>query len=150
MQVGDIMDPEPVTVTEDTTVEGVIRLLRENEIPGVAVVDEGGRLTGILTEADLVIADQEVDLHLPHFIELFGGVVFLEPLQHFEERLRKAFASRAADMMTRDVATIAPEASAQEAARIIAKTGHNRLPVTEGDRLVGMVTRADVLAALAT
>lgn len=150
MQVGDIMDPEPVTVTEDTTVEDVIRLLRENEIPGVAVVDEGGRLTGILTEADLVIADQEVDLHLPHFIELFGGVVFLEPLQHFEERLRKAFASRAADMMTRDVATIAPEASAQEAARIIAKTGHNRLPVTEGDRLVGMVTRADVLAALAT
>ncbi len=143
------MDPDPVTVTEDTKVEDVIRLLRDNEIPGVAVVDDRGVLVGILTEADLVIADQEGDLHLPHFVELFGGVVFLEPLQRFEERLRKAFASTAGDMMTREVSTVPPHASVQDAARIIAETGHNRLPVTEDGRLVGVVTRADVLSALA-
>ena len=44
-----------------------------------------------------MIADEEGDLHLPHYFELFGGVVFLEPLRRFEERLRKAFASTAED-----------------------------------------------------
>ena len=58
------------------------------------VVNEGGRCVGIITEADLVLRDSQADLHLPHYIDLFGGVVFLEPLKRFEDRLRKAFASK--------------------------------------------------------
>jgi CBS domain-containing protein len=147
--VREVMDPEPVTVRSDTPVEDVIRLLGDSELPGVPVVEEDGRCVGIVTEADLVIADEQGDLHLPHYIELFGGVVFLEPLRHFEERLRKAFAAKASDMMTPDPITVGPDAGAREAARIISESGHNRLPVTEGGRLVGVVSRADVLAALA-
>ncbi len=147
--VADIMEPDVVTVAPDDDVEKVVRLLREHELPGVPVVNDGGRCVGIVTEADLVIADEQGDLHLPHYIELFGGVVFLEPLRHFEERLRKAFAAKAADMMTRDPITIAPDAGAREAARIISESGHNRLPVVEDERLVGVVSRADVLGALA-
>ncbi|HYZ71334.1 MAG TPA: CBS domain-containing protein [Thermoleophilaceae bacterium] len=147
--VREVMDPEPVTVRSDTPVEDVIRLLGDSELPGVPVVEEDGRCVGIVTEADLVIADEQGDLHLPHYIELFGGVVFLEPLRHFEERLRKAFAAKASDMMTPDPITVGPDAGAREAARIISESGHNRLPVTEGGRLVGVVSRADVLEALA-
>jgi CBS domain-containing protein len=147
--VREVMDPEPVAVRPDTPVEDVIRLLGDSELPGVPVVEDDGRCVGIVTEADLVIADEQGDLHLPHYIELFGGVVFLEPLRHFEERLRKAFAAKASDMMTPDPITVGPEAGAREAARIISESGHNRLPVTEGGRLVGVVSRADVLAALA-
>ncbi len=147
--VREVMDPEPVTVRSDTPVEDVIRLLGDSELPGVPVVEEDGRCVGIITEADLVIADEQGDLHLPHYIELFGGVVFLEPLRHFEERLRKAFAAKASDMMTPDPITVGPDAGAREAARIISESGHNRLPVTEGGRLVGVVSRADVLEALA-
>ena len=147
--VREVMDPEPVTVRSDTPVEDVIRLLGDSELPGVPVVEEDGRCVGIVTEADLVIADEQGDLHLPHYIELFGGVVFLEPLRHFEERLRKAFAAKALDMMTPDQITVEPDAGAREAARIISESGHNRLPVTEGGRLVGVVSRADVLEALA-
>ena len=147
--VRDIMDPDPVTVAPDTDVESVIRVLREHELPGVPVVNEAGRCVGILTEADLVIADEEGDLHLPHHVNLFGGLVFIEPLKHFEDRLRKAVASTAGDMMTADPTTISPEATVQEAARAIAESGHNRLPVVEHGRLVGMVTRVDVLQALA-
>ena len=147
--VREVMDPEPVTVRPDTPVEDVIRLLGESELPGVPVVEEDGRCVGIVTEADLVIADEQGDLHLPHYIELFGGVVFLEPLRHFEERLRKAFAAKASDMMTPDPTTVAPETGVREAARIISESGHNRLPVTEDGRLVGVVSRADVLGALA-
>lgn len=146
--VADVMDRNPVTVRPDEGVETVVRLLRRHELPGLPVVNDGGRCVGIVTEADLVIADEEGDLHLPHYIELFGGVVFLEPLRRFEERLKKAVAARVEDLMTPDPVTVAPDAPVKEAGRTIAKTGHNRLPVVEHGRLVGVVTRVDVLQAL--
>jgi CBS domain-containing protein len=147
--VRDIMDAEPATVSPDASVEEVVRTLRQHELPGVPVVDADGRLAGVVTEADLVLPDDQGDLHLPHYINLFGGTVFLEPLGRFEERLRKAFASKASDMMTGDPDTVEPDTSVQEAARLVHDSGHNRLPVVEDGRLVGVVTRLDLLGALA-
>jgi CBS domain-containing protein len=149
VSVREIMDPDPVTVASGTPVEEVIRLLGERELPGLPVVETDGRCVGIVTEGDLVIADEQGDLHLPHYIQLFGGIVFLEPLRHFEDRLRKAFASKVEDMMTRDPTVVGPETSVREAAAIVSESGHNRLPVVEEGRLVGVVSRADVLGALA-
>jgi CBS domain-containing protein len=147
--VKDIMDAEPETVRADASVEDVVRVLRENELPGVPVVDSDGHLAGIVTEADLVLPDDQGDLHIPHYINLFGGTVFLEPLGRFEQRLRKAFASNAVDMMTADPDTVGPDAEVREAARLIHASGHNRLPVVDDEgRLVGVVTRVDVLGAL--
>ncbi len=148
MNVRDIMDPDPVTVGPDADVATVVGLLREHELHGVPVVNEGGRCVGIITEADLVLAGDDGDLHLPHFIELFGGIVFLESLHRFEERLQRALASKARDMMTEDPVTIAPDATVQDAGRLISRTGHNRIPVVEHGRLVGLITRVDVLDAL--
>ena len=142
------MESNPESVREDADVETVIRVMRENELPGVPVVNDGGRCVGIVTEADLVLPDEDGDLHLPHYINVFGGTVFLEPLKHFEQRLRKAFASTAADMMTADPITVGADTSVAEAARIIHESGHNRLPVVEHGRLVGIVTRVDVLGGL--
>jgi CBS domain-containing protein len=147
--VRDIMDAEPATVRPDTPVEEVVRTLRRHELPGLPVVDAEGRCVGMVTEADLVLPDDEGDLHIPHYINLFGGTIFLEPLSRFEGRLRKAFASTAADMMTSDPDTVSPDTTVQDAARIIHESGHNRLPVVEDGRLVGVVTRVDVLGALA-
>ena len=148
--VRDVMDAEPITVGPDAKVDDVIRLLRDHELPGLPVVDDDGRCVGIVTESDLVIADDEGDLHLPHYLELFGAMVFVEPLKRFEDRLHKAFASTAGEMMTAEVTTVGPEADVREAARIIAQSGHNRLPVVDDERLVGVVTRVDVLGALAS
>jgi CBS domain-containing protein len=147
--VRDIMDSDPATVHPDTPVEEVVATLRRHELPGVPVVDGEGRVVGMVTEADLVLPDEEGDLHIPHYINLFGGTIFLEPLSRFEDRLRKAFASKAEDMMTSDPDTVSPGTTVQEAARIIHESGHNRLPVIEDGRLVGVVTRLDVLGALA-
>jgi CBS domain-containing protein len=149
MLVRDIMDAEPPSVGVDDSVETVLALLKEHELPGVPVVDEDDRCVGIITEADLVLSGEDEDLHLPHYFELFGGVVFVESVSHFEERVRKAYAATARDMMTPDPVTIGPEATVEEAARLIARRKHNRLPVVEEDgRLVGVVTRVDVLDAL--
>ena len=146
--VADIMDTDTPTVTPEDTVEAVLRIMRENELPGVPVVNSGGRCVGIITEADLIMTGEDADLHLPHYFELFGGFVFLESLGHFEERLRKATAALARDLMTEDPVTIGPDATVQEAARKISRSKHNRLPVVEHGRLVGVVTRVDVLEAL--
>jgi len=146
--VRDVMETDPVTVSPDDDIESVVRLLREHGLPGVPVVNEGGRCVGIVTENDLVLRDSGADLHLPHHIDLLGGVIYLEPIKHFEERVRKAFASQAADMMTADPVTVDPDVSVQEAAGLIARRRHNRLPVVEHGRLVGVVTRLDLLEAL--
>ena len=146
--VGEIMDRNPETVTPDASVEQVIQVMRTNELPGIPVINEGGRCVGIVTETDLVLPDDDGDLHLPHYVNIFGGTVFLEPLRRFENRLKKAFASTAADMMSEHPTVVESDTSIAEAARIIHDTGHNRLPVVEHGRLVGVVTRVDVLGAL--
>jgi CBS domain-containing protein len=146
--VADIMDRDPATVSPEDDVEKVIRLLREQELPGVPVVNEGGRCVGIVTENDLVLRDEDADLHLPHHLDIMGGVIFIESMKHFEERVKKAFASNVEDMMTADPITVEADASVEEAARLISEHKHNRLPVVEHGRLVGVVTRVDVLDAL--
>lgn len=148
--VADIMERNVVTVSPDDKIETVVAVLRDHELPGVPVINSGGRCVGIITENDLVLSDEHgADLHLPHHIDLLGGVVFLEPMRRFEQRLRKAVAARAADMMTADPITVTPRTSIERAAQLIAEHRHNRLPVVEHGRLVGVVTRLDVLEALA-
>jgi CBS domain-containing protein len=148
LSVRDIMDGDVPSVYDTDTIDRVLRVMREHELHGIPVVNEGGRCVGIITENDLVMTGEDADLHLPHYFELFGGLVFLEPLSHFEDRLRKATAATAEDLMTPDPVTIEAGAPVQEAARLIAAKKHNRLPVIEHGRLVGVVTRLDVLGAL--
>jgi CBS domain-containing protein len=147
--VAEIMDREPATVSPDDDVRKVIEVLQTNDLPGVPVVDEAGKVLGIITDSDLVISDEEADFHLPHYVNIMGGVVFLESMKHFEERAKKAFAATAEDMMTADPLTVGPDEPAEHAARLISEKHHNRLPVVDDEgRLVGVVTRVDVLAAL--
>ena len=122
--VADIMDRDTPTVEPDDTVEAVLRRMRDNELPGIPVVNNGGRCVGIITEADLVMTGEDADLHLPHYFQLFGGLVFLEPLSHFEDRLRKATAALARDPMTEDPVTIEAGATVQEAPPADVRGGH--------------------------
>jgi CBS domain-containing protein len=146
--VREYMEVDPVTVTPDVKAEDVAFLLGQHELHGVPVVNEAGRCVGIVTENDLVLADEEGDLHIPHYVELFGGLVFLESIRGFERRLKKATATTAKDLMTADPTTIDPDADVHDAARLISTSGHNRLPVVEHGLLIGVITRTDVLRAL--
>jgi CBS domain-containing protein len=148
--VAEIMDSQPVTVSPDEDVQSVLAKMQDNELPGVPVVDSEGLCVGIITESDLILRDEEADLHLPHYIQIMGGIIWLESLRKFEARARKALASKASEMMTsEDLTTVAPDVPAEEAGRLIAEKGHNRIPVLDSDgKLVGVVTRVDVLGAL--
>jgi CBS domain-containing protein len=148
LTVRDIMEIGIPAIYPEDPIEKVVHTLRDHELPGIPVINEGGRCIGIITEADLIMGGEERDLHLPHIIELWGGVIFLESTKKYEERLRKAIGFVAQDVMTEDPITIHPDATVLEAAREIARHKHNRLPVVEHGRLVGVVTRVDVLDAL--
>jgi CBS domain-containing protein len=147
--VADIMERDAPAVAETATVEEVVAQFREQDVPALPVVNEGGRCVGVVTEKDLVIADEEGDLHVPHYIELFGGLVFFPPeLRIFEKRLKKAVAAKVSDLMSEPPVVVEPTTTIHEAAHVIVERGHSRLPVVEHGRYVGLVTRADVLSAL--
>ena len=144
----DIMNPDPSVVGPEAPVDEVLRMMAQGDEDVVLVVNEGRRCIGIITDTDLVIGEEEGDIHIPHYVEIMGGVVFLEPLRKFEEKVKKAVAKRARELMTEDPVTVDVTVSPHEAAKVVIESHHNHLPVVEHGQLVGLITRADVLAAL--
>jgi CBS domain-containing protein len=146
---GEMMDPNVPAVSPDADARDAVQLLATTEKGAIPVTDEERHVIGIVSESDLIISDEESDLHLPLSFDLFGSPVFLGSLKHFEERLDKAFATRVSELMTADPVTVTVDDDAETVARRVADTHHNHLPVVDEDgRLAGIVTRADALAAL--
>jgi CBS domain-containing protein len=146
---GDIMDPNVERVEPDDDARKAIDLLAKTDHGAIAVVDEAGVVVGIVSESDLVLSDEESDLHLPHYLNIMGGIVFIGSMKGFEHKLEKAFATKVSELMTVDPITVHAYENADRVARKIADSHHNHLPVVDEDgRLAGMVTRADALAAV--
>jgi CBS-domain-containing membrane protein len=145
----DIMDANvPGLGTEDDA-QHAVELLAEREIGALPVINSENKVIGIVSESDLVLSDEQADLHLPHYFNIMGGVIFTGSMKGFEERLNKAFATNVRDLMSEDPVVVRIDDPAEKVARKIAESHHNHLPVVDGDgKLAGMVTRADALAAL--
>jgi CBS domain-containing protein len=141
------MQTEVISVGPETTVGELADMLAKNKISGVPVVDERGGVLGMVSEADIIL--QDADLHFPYYIQFLESVIYLQSVRKFEERFRKAFGSKVTEVMSDEVVTISPDASVREAATIMADRKINRLPVTDGGRLVGIVTRGDIVRAIA-
>ncbi len=140
--VGEIMHTEWPTLEPENTVEDAIKLFAEAGVSGAPVVSDG-RLSGIVTEGDLIF--QDADIKAPGFLDILGGIV---PLGNTEEYRREALKSAGVtvgEVMTADPTTIAPEASLVEAATVMAEKRRKLLPVVEGERLAGVITRMDIL-----
>lgn len=145
----DIMNPDVPAVSADDDARKAIDLLSKTDMGAIPVVDEDRNVVGIVSESDLVLSDEESDLHLPHYLNIMGGIVFVGSMKGFEERLDKAFATKVSELMTADPVAARDFEAADRVAKKIADSHHNHLPVVDADgRLAGMVTRADALAAL--
>ncbi|MFC0541862.1 CBS domain-containing protein [Kutzneria chonburiensis] len=122
-----------IAVTSDAPFKEIARTLAEYRISAVPVIDENGRLAGVVSEADLL-----------HKEEMRGG--YDEVLSGHRVRSRKAHAGTAERLMTSPVVTIGPDASVEDAASKLGHADVRRLFVVEGDgRLIGVLARADVL-----
>jgi CBS domain-containing protein len=145
----DVMDRDAHSVKPDDDARKAIELLADRDLGALPVIDGDGKVVGIVSESDLVLSEDEADLHLPHFVNLMGGVVFLGSMKGFEQRLDKAFAGKVSELMTPDPIVAKTGDDIHSVGRVIAEKHHNHLPVVDDDgRLAGVVTRADVLAAL--
>jgi CBS domain-containing protein len=147
LKIRDIMQKDVITVGADTSVRDLADILAEHRISGVPVVDEERRVVGMVSEADVIL--QDADLHFPYYFQFLDSVIYLESVSKFKERFRKAFGAKVADIMSQDVITVSPDATVREAATLMADNKVNRLPVTESLKLVGIVTRGDIVRAIA-
>lgn len=143
----DIMTRPVVTVRPETPVKEVARLLSERKISGVPVVDAEDRVVGMVTEADLI--QRAAGAHLPPHVELLGGIIYLASPHEMTEQLRKSMALTAEQIMSQDVVGVAADAPVSEVAQIMMRRKIKRVPVLDDGRLVGMVTRHDVISDLA-
>lgn len=146
MQAKDIMTTEVITVTPGETVEGLIKLLIEKRISGVPVVNEEKEVVGIVSEGDLMVRVGE--LHPPSFLNILGGVIYLDDPDEFRRELKKVAAVKVEDMMTENPLVVDETASVEKIATLMQDAGINRVPVLKDGRLTGIVTRADIIKSL--
>jgi CBS domain-containing protein len=143
--VRDIMTTPVITVPPAMTIKELAGLFRDRRIGGAPVVDQD-RLVGIVTEGDLMAMD--ADIEMPHFFELFDSIIYLGSQKRFKEQLEKASAATVEQLMTDDVKSVAPDDEARVAATLMHKHRFDRVPVVEGEAVVGIVTRHDIMKIL--
>ena len=145
-RVRSIMTADPVTVAPDASVTEVAKLMVDRGIGAVPVI-EAGSLIGIVTEGDLIMRD--VKLEFPTYLHLLDGYILYPPATaRFETELKKAVAATVRDVMTPDPLTVQADASVEDAATMLVERDVSRLPVLDGDRLVGIVSKSDVVRSL--
>jgi CBS domain-containing protein len=147
MLAKDIMTTEVVKVHPGDTVDEVIKLLLDNRISGIPVVDDDDIVVGVVTEADLLVRSQK--LHVPSYIQILGGIIYLDDPGDLKEELRKLAAVKVEDMMTANPVTVEEDTLVDEIATIMSDEGINRIPVVRNERIVGIVSRADIIRSLA-
>lgn len=139
LTVRDVMTHDVITVRTGTSFKEIARQLGENNISAMPVLDEEGRLVGVVSEADLLHKEGYRDrARLPHRRTIIW----------MRRSLGKAAGGTAGDVMTSPAVTIEPDATLAEAARFMANRGVKRLPVVTVDgELIGIVSRADLVSA---
>ena len=146
-RVGDIMSTDVVTVSPDTPVYQIARLMSKHDISGLPVVDENERVLGVITELDMIVRNTR--FKVPNFIMVLDSIIYLETPKHFQERLQHVLGVTAREIMSQPAVTIAPDATIEELAGVMVDRRMNPLPVVENDRLVGIISRSDIIRLMA-
>lgn len=152
MKVKDVMNSDVVFCKPDDTVREAAKILKENDISGAPVLEDG-QLVGIVSEGDLLellVIPEKGNLWLPSPFEVIE--VPIRELLSWEETkkmLSDVGSTKVEEIMTKDVHTISSGASVEEASELMVRRRINRLPVMENDRVVGIVTRGDIIKGLA-
>jgi len=146
--VAAYMTTDVLCLRDDEAVPDAVRRLVERGVDGAPVVDDGGRLVGMLSASDVMVQDAHV--HLPTIITLFGMSAELPgQAARYDRDIRRALASTVAELMARDPLTIRAEATMSDAATLLHDADVSRLPVVDDiGHVVGIVARGDVLRYL--
>ena len=143
----DIMTKDVVTVTPDTSIEALASLLVSNQISGVPVVDANGSLAGIVTENDLISRNKR--LHIPTVVSFLDAAIYLESSKKFSDEVKRMTATKVGDICAKKVVTIAEDTTLTDIATLMAEKKVHLLPVVKAGKVVGIVGKRDVVAAVA-
>jgi CBS domain-containing protein len=142
MEAGQVMTSPTITISPDASVRQAIRIMLDNHVSGLPVVDENGRLAGVVSEGDLLRrAEIGTERHRPRWLEfLLGPGRSASDYVHSHSR-------RVSDVMTDDPVAVDEHASLEEVVALMEKGGIKRVPVLRAGVVAGIVTRADLLRA---
>lgn len=144
MRAKDIMTTAVITVSEKATVDEAVRKMLDHHVSALPVVDDNGKLVGLISEGDLMRRLQDKGRQRRSWwLELFGGP------EGSAQDFIKARSHRIGDVMTRDVISVTEDTPVSEIARTLEKRRIKRVPVLRDGRVVGIVSRANLIQALA-
>ena len=146
--VADIMSREPILARPEMSLNEAIKILAEKRISGLPVVNEAGKLVGVISETDLMW--KETGATPPAYIMLLDSVIYLQNPAQYERDLHKVLGQTVGEVMSGNPVTIQPDKSLQEAARLMHERKIHRLPVLDDrEQLIGILTRGDIVRAMA-
>ena len=145
MNAKDVMTPSVISTAPDASVSAAAHLMLQNKISGLPVIDSSGKLVGIVTEGDFLRRSEiGTQRRRPRWIEFFVG-----PGRLADEYSRSS-GRTISDVMTHDIYTVDSDASLEHIVRVMERHRIKRVPVVEGGKVIGIVTRANLLHALAS
>jgi len=142
----DIMTKDVIAVTAGTTIRELAEIMTRHRIGSVPVVDDKGALIGIVTESDLI--EQDKNFHIPTVISLFDWVIYLESEKKFEKELKRMTGQTVGDIYTKEAMTVEPQTTITEIADIMCDKRIHSLPVVDAGKLVGIVSRIDLIRSM--
>lgn len=148
LPVTDIMTADVLTLSRDDSLEAAIESLSRRGISGAPVVDDRGRLAGLLDDSDLLLS--EARIHAPSAIEILGAYIPVPgTFKRFEEEVRHALGRTVGDLMDPDPPSVPSTATVEDVATIMVERNVSRVPVVDDDGVVvGIVSRGDLVASL--
>ncbi|MEH1830819.1 MAG: CBS domain-containing protein [Nostoc sp.] len=146
--VADVMSRDPIVVRTETPLNEAIQILAERHFSGLPVVDDVGKLVGIISETDLMW--QETGVTPPAYIMFLDSVIYLKNPATYERDLHKALGQTVGEVMSKNPISISPDKTLREAATIMHDRSVHRLPVLDStDQVIGILTRGDIIRAMA-
>ncbi|MBD2144337.1 MAG: CBS domain-containing protein [Sphaerospermopsis kisseleviana] len=145
--VAEVMTHNPIMVNPQTPLKEAIQILAEKRISGLPVINDAGKLVGIISETDLMW--QETGVTPPAYIMFLDSVIYLQNPGAYERDLHKALGQTVGEVMSKNPLTITPDKSLKEAAKIIQEHKVHRLPVLDStSKVIGILTRGDIIRAM--
>ncbi len=146
LKAKDIMTREIISVSPDTEIANAAKILLERRINGLPVIDASGRLVGILCQSDLVA--QQKTIPLPSVFTLLESYIPLTSIKRIDKEVEKIAAITVKQAMTPNPVTVGPQTDIEDVAKLMVDNKYHTLPVMEGDNVVGIVGKEDVLKTL--
>jgi CBS domain-containing protein len=146
--IAEVMTRNPITVTRETSLTEAIKLIAEKRISGLPVVDDQGKLVGVISQTDLMW--KETGIEPPPYVMFLDSVIYLENPARYEKEVHKALGQTVGEVMTTKAISIDPESSVKDAARLMHDKQVRRLPVIDQEgKVVGIITRGDIVRSMA-